>query len=181
MPLVFTIDLPNGMGQHFFFDIGNNTLLAFFWFPDAPPLEPGIVAPARLVTEGDFSSAVGSMNHVAFTVPENRFDEMVELLRERGVEPLGLLNHDNSTAQVTSRVHDGVWLRSVYFWDPNGILLEFASLRRSFSAADVRHDPRNADGELVPLRQTMLDSDQMTFDGTFRTPEPARSSPNEAT
>ena len=35
MPLVKTIELPAGMGQHFFFDIGNNDTLAFFWFPDA--------------------------------------------------------------------------------------------------------------------------------------------------
>src|SRR5215831_8846205 len=32
MALVKTIDLPGG-GQHFFFDMGNGNLLAFFWFP----------------------------------------------------------------------------------------------------------------------------------------------------
>src|SRR5262249_231947 len=42
MPLVKTIDLPQGMGQHFFFDIGNGDCLAFFWFPNAPEAQPGI-------------------------------------------------------------------------------------------------------------------------------------------
>ena len=36
MPLIKTIELPMGMGQHFFFDCGNGDALAFFWFADAP-------------------------------------------------------------------------------------------------------------------------------------------------
>jgi catechol 2,3-dioxygenase-like lactoylglutathione lyase family enzyme len=36
MPLTKTIDLPRGMGQHFFFDIGNGDSLAFFWFRTRP-------------------------------------------------------------------------------------------------------------------------------------------------
>ena len=40
MPLVKTIDMPGG-AQHFFFDIGNDDCLAFFWFPGAKPAEPG--------------------------------------------------------------------------------------------------------------------------------------------
>ena len=31
MPLVKTIELPFGGGQHFFFDIGGGDCLAFFW------------------------------------------------------------------------------------------------------------------------------------------------------
>ena len=42
MPLIKTIDLPGGMGQHFFFDIGNGDSLAFFWFPNAPEAQPGV-------------------------------------------------------------------------------------------------------------------------------------------
>ena len=41
MPLVKTIELPAGMGQHFFFDCGGGDCLAFFWFPDAPDGVPG--------------------------------------------------------------------------------------------------------------------------------------------
>ena len=40
MPLIKTIELPNNMGQHFFFDIGNGDSLAFFWFPNAPEAAP---------------------------------------------------------------------------------------------------------------------------------------------
>ena len=49
MPLIKTIDLPFGMGQHFFFDIGNGDSLAFFWFPDAPAARRrALVGRARL-------------------------------------------------------------------------------------------------------------------------------------
>ena len=41
MPLIKTIELPTGMGQHFFFDIGNGDCIAFFWFPNAPAAAPG--------------------------------------------------------------------------------------------------------------------------------------------
>ena len=46
MPLVKTIELPAGMGQHFFFDCGGGDSLAFFWFPDAPEPARGVSAPA---------------------------------------------------------------------------------------------------------------------------------------
>jgi len=36
MKLVKAFDLGAGMGQHFFFDMGGDNLLAFFWFDGAP-------------------------------------------------------------------------------------------------------------------------------------------------
>jgi catechol 2,3-dioxygenase-like lactoylglutathione lyase family enzyme len=51
IPLIKTLDLPGGMGQHFFFDIGNGNLLAFFWFPDAP-VDSGVTHPARRIGRG---------------------------------------------------------------------------------------------------------------------------------
>ena len=47
MPLIKTVELPAGMGQHFFFDIGGGDSLAFFWFADAPAAAPGIAAAGR--------------------------------------------------------------------------------------------------------------------------------------
>ena len=42
LPLIKTIELPAGMGQHFFLDIGNGDSLAFFWFPDAAEPQAGL-------------------------------------------------------------------------------------------------------------------------------------------
>src|SRR5260221_14762963 len=63
MPLIKTLDLPGGMGQHFFFDIGNGDSLAFFWFPGAPEAAPGVASAGQLPGVGSIVSAHGSMNH----------------------------------------------------------------------------------------------------------------------
>jgi catechol 2,3-dioxygenase-like lactoylglutathione lyase family enzyme len=144
MPLVKTIELPFGGGQHFFFDIGNGDTIAFFWFPDAPPPAPGVASAGAYPGRDRWQSAVGSMNHLAFDVPPERFDEYVERLRAKGV-PLGdVLNHDDSELGVSERPHAGTFVRSVYFFDPDGILLEFAAWTRELGPDDVRHSPASA-------------------------------------
>ena len=144
LPLIKTVELPAGLGQHFFFDIGNGDSLAFFWFADAPPAAPGIAAPASRPDVGDLTSAVGSMNHVAFQVSPDRIDELRERLVARGVECSAVVNHDDSEWTVSEAVHDGVFVRSVYFQDPDGILLELAAWTRTFDERDVRHVPSSA-------------------------------------
>jgi catechol 2,3-dioxygenase-like lactoylglutathione lyase family enzyme len=146
MPLTKTIDLPGGRGQHFFFDIGNGDSLAFFWFPGAPEAAPGISAPEALPTQGSFISAHGSMNHIAIDVPADRFDEYYDRLVAKGVKVTKILNHDESPTQSTDELHDGVFVRSVYFFDPDGVCLEFAAWTKTFDERDVAHDPMRADG-----------------------------------
>ena len=144
MPLVKTIELPFGGGQHFFFDIGNGDCLAFFWFPQAPDAVPGISSAPALPTVGDITTAVGSMNHVAFDVPPVRIDEYLEKLRAKGIEAAEIMNHDDSELGASRNVHQGTFVRSIYFFDPDGILLEFAAWTRALTPEDVRHAPAGA-------------------------------------
>ncbi len=147
MPLVKTLDLPDGKSQHFFFDIGNGDCLAFFWFPDAPERQPGVGQAADLPGEGSFVTSHGSMNHLAFNIPAEKFDEYVEKLQARGVKIGPVMNHDNSPTQVAPAFGDEVYVRSIYFFDPDGAMLEFAAWTHSgFTKADVAHDPARADG-----------------------------------
>jgi catechol 2,3-dioxygenase-like lactoylglutathione lyase family enzyme len=146
MPLVKTIDLPEGMGQHFFFDIGNGDALAFFWFPNAPAAEPGVSSPQALPGQGSMVTAHGSMNHIAFNVPQEKFDEYYDKLKAKGVAVSAVMNHDNSKYQVAAEMHPGVFVRSVYFFDPDGICLEFACWTKTFDESDVAHEPMTADG-----------------------------------
>jgi catechol 2,3-dioxygenase-like lactoylglutathione lyase family enzyme len=146
MPLVKTIDMPGGYGQHFFFDIGNGDCLAFFWFAQAPEAARGISSPAVLPTEGNMITAHGSMNHIAFDVPAEKFDDYVERLKAKGIAVSPVLNHDESPSQVSATVHEGVFVRSVYFFDPDGVCLEFACWTRPFTDADVAHEANRADG-----------------------------------
>ena len=144
MPLLKTIDLPNNMGQHFFFDIGNGDSLAFFWFPGAPAAAPGIASPAHAPGQGEMLTAHGSMNHVAFDVPEEKFEEYHAKAKAIGLNPTPIINHDDSSRGIAREMYPGVFVRSFYFMDPDGILLEFATWTRVFTAADVSHTPATA-------------------------------------
>jgi catechol 2,3-dioxygenase-like lactoylglutathione lyase family enzyme len=141
LELIKTLELPDGQGQHFFFDIGNGNSLAFFWFPNAPQSVPGVTAPAALPGRGDLTSAIGSMNHIAIDVAPEKIDEYRARLREKGVRCTGVVNHDDSDAGWSVELHDGVFMRSVYFFDPDGLSLEFAAWMRRPTPADVRHAP----------------------------------------
>ena len=150
MPLIKTLEIPGG-AQHFFFDCGNNDSLAFFWFPDAPAAVPGISAAGEMPGDGSIVSAHGSMNHVAFDVPADKFDEYVQKLKDKGVGVSPVLNHDDSESTLSRELHPGVFVRSVYFRDPDGVLLEFACWTKTFGPEDVSHAPANAKGERVQL------------------------------
>jgi len=145
MRLIKTINLGGGAGQHFFFDMGGGNALAFFWFPDAPDAVPGVSAPVTVPGMGEWTSAVGSMNHVAFNVPEERFLEYRSKLKSKGVRVSPIIDHDDSEFGVARELHPGVFVRSFYFQDPDGILLEFACWRRVMGQpGDVRHEPKTA-------------------------------------
>lgn len=147
LKLVKTIELPLGGGQHFFFELGRDTYLAFFWFPDAPKASPGVGNAAGLPGLGEITSAHASMNHVAFSIPVDKFEEYEQRLRDKGVETGIILNHDDSEWGVAKDQHQpGVYIRSLYFRDPDGILLEFAAWTRELREDDVSLEPVDATG-----------------------------------
>lgn len=147
MPLVKTIDLPNGMGQHFFFDIGNGDSLAFFWFPGAPAATPGVASAAHLPGSGSIASGHGSMNHVAFNVPAEKMEEYHDKLVARGVACTKVVNHDDSPRQISPEISPSTFVRSIYFFDPDGICLEIAAWTRVLDPKiDAKHEPVDAEG-----------------------------------
>lgn len=168
MPLVKTIELGGDRGQHFFFDIGNGDCLAFFWFPGAPDPVEGLVTAAALPGEGDFITATGSMNHIAFDVAPERFEEYRLRLIDKGIRVSPVMNHDDSETTVSPHMHPGVYVRSVYFRDPDGILLEFAAWTRTLGPADVSHDPATATGARL-VRTTAPPASEPVTAGAGRT------------
>ncbi|MBL8771574.1 MAG: VOC family protein [Phenylobacterium sp.] len=150
MPLVKTIDLPNGRGQHFFFDCGGGGSIAFFWFPNAPEAAPGVASMHPDYQKVGSQTAHASMNHLAINIPLEKFDEYADRLRKKGVS-LRVLNHEDSDRHGSDEVTPLTWIRSMYFRDPNGIHMELAALTRDYRPSDVAHDPVNAKGERVPL------------------------------
>lgn len=114
MPLVHAMKVPPGLGtgpknrgnppyeaiRHYFFDMGNDSLLAFFEIPKGKEPQAN-------------RNAIGGMQHCAFVVTPGRFAEIEERLKKRGVDYLGPI------PQLPGLV-------GIYFFDPNGIRLEFA-------------------------------------------------------
>jgi catechol 2,3-dioxygenase-like lactoylglutathione lyase family enzyme len=152
MPLVKTVEFPGGRGQHFFFDCGGGGTIAFFWFPDAPPAAPGIASMHEDVRANGAMTAHASMNHLAISIPLEKFDEYVQRLKGKGVS-VYVINHDDSPRGASDVVNEGVWIRSMYFRDPNGIHMELAAYTRAFRSDDVAHEPVDARGEHVSRRE----------------------------
>jgi len=112
MPLVHAMKVPPGLGtgpanrgnppyeelRHYFFDMGNDSLLAFFEMPR------GAEPKAK-------RDAIGGMQHVAFAVTPQNFAALRKRLREANVACDGPID-----------ILPG--LVSIYFLDPNGIRLE---------------------------------------------------------
>lgn len=150
LDLIKTIALPGG-GQHFFFDIGNGDALAFFWFPQAPEAAPSIASVSTDAFQtGDITTAHGSMNHVSFQVPLEKLEEYRENLLSKGIRVTPILHHADVPSGFVPEPDESTFLSSFYFFDPDGILLEFAASVRELGdpARDIQHEPSTADSQV---------------------------------
>ena len=112
MPLVHAMKVPPGVGtgpgnrgnppyeevRHYFFDMGNDSLLAFFEIPKGEKPQSD-------------RDAIGGMQHCAFAVTPDQFEALQARLADNGYEYDGPID-----------ILPG--LVSIYFYDPNGIRLE---------------------------------------------------------
>jgi catechol 2,3-dioxygenase-like lactoylglutathione lyase family enzyme len=124
MPLVHALKVPPGLGvgpanrgnppfenlRHYFFDAGGDTMVAFFEMPKG----------AKQTGDRD---ALAAMQHCSFTATQERFMQLTTRLEQAGIPMIGPIPVGADTF-------------SVYFFDPNGIRLEFSYQRGD--ADDVR-------------------------------------------
>jgi len=151
-PLIKTLQLAGESGQHFFFDMGDGqSSLAFFWFPTLHVVEPGITVPKNNVGEFTedreavgFTTAVGSLNHIAFNVEAEQVLDYKAKLEAAGISVSPVIYHYDNDVGFGDEPDETLWLTSIYFRDPDGILLEFAGWSRVLNAEDVRHAPATA-------------------------------------
>jgi glyoxylase I family protein len=98
-PLVELVENRDYKGStHFFFDLGNQTLLGFFDFPGLG-LQPGV-------------ESIGSVQHIAISAPRDRWEAARDRLDAAGVKYAG---------------PDLGIEESMYFKDPDGIQIELLS------------------------------------------------------
>lgn len=107
MPLIHAMKVPAGINRgnppferlrHYFFDMGNDSLLAFFELPKG----------AKEMADRD---GVAAMQHVSFSLSPAQMDLLVQRLDAAGIERNGPFE-----------AAPGVF--SCYFYDPHGIRLE---------------------------------------------------------
>lgn len=118
MPFVFeqpNLDKPED--GHLYFDPGDGRLITVF------------TSEARKPGRHRIDQGPGSLHHLAFNVSKVTFDQVVERLDARGVTHSG--------------VKDRGFMDSIYFREPNGMLIELASYRfeppLGFTHTDVLH------------------------------------------
>jgi catechol 2,3-dioxygenase-like lactoylglutathione lyase family enzyme len=104
MPFVFEQpNLDNASESHLYFDPGDGRLITIFTNEDRTP------DPTRTATDP------GCVHHVALSISQATFYQVVERLDERGIRH--------------SDVKDRGFMDSIYFEDPLGLLIELASYR----------------------------------------------------
>jgi glyoxalase family protein len=120
------LDVPGE--EHLYFDAGDGRLLTYF------------VRPTRENDPTPNPEGIGNLHHMALNVSRAVYTQVVERLKERGIENTGPV--------------DRGFMDSIYFRDPNGQLLEMACYKfvppEGATIADVlatAHRIRVADGD----------------------------------
>jgi catechol 2,3-dioxygenase-like lactoylglutathione lyase family enzyme len=172
-PLVKTVDLPGNNGQHFFFDMGDgNSSLAFFHFPNPRVVAPGVTVPKSRLGDPNttfdpsmYTTAIGSMHHLAFRVAAEKIPEYQKKLENLGIWVSPIMYHfgeagDEDRQTIGVAPDEECWLTSIYFRDPDGITLEFGGWGRELKDADAGLEPAsNAD---APPAVAQLAVEQLT-------------------
>jgi catechol 2,3-dioxygenase-like lactoylglutathione lyase family enzyme len=120
-----------GKIKHVFLDTGDGSLVAFM----CPEKVPGI--PAEWATDINSAQGLpGAFYHFAFhcdDVPE--LEAKREYLIGKGIDVTPVVDHE--------------WCRSIYFRDPNGLLLEYCTTVRAFTDDDKIMKHRYQPGAIV--------------------------------
>jgi catechol 2,3-dioxygenase-like lactoylglutathione lyase family enzyme len=120
------IEMPNGGKiKHAFLNTGDGSMIAFM----CPEKVPGI--PGEWSTDINSAQGLpGMFYHFAFWCDdEKELEQKRQMLASRGVEVTAILDHE--------------WCKSIYFRDPNGLLLEYCTTVRELTEGDkamVHHD-----------------------------------------
>jgi len=107
------LDVPGE--EHLYFDAGDGRLLTYF------------VRPTRVNDPTPNPEGIGNLHHMALTVSHVVYTQVVERLREMGIDNTGPI--------------DRGFMDSIYFRDPNGQLIELACYKfvppEGYTIADV--------------------------------------------
>jgi catechol 2,3-dioxygenase-like lactoylglutathione lyase family enzyme len=138
MPLIHAMKVPSGINRgnppfenlrHYFFDMGNDSMLAFFELPKG----------AKPKSDRD---GVAAMQHVSFSVTFKQMEDLVKRLDEAGIERHGPIESAPGTL-------------SCYFYDPNGTRLEASYQSGRGGAQELIEDFRMSREEILKELRTV--------------------------
>jgi catechol 2,3-dioxygenase-like lactoylglutathione lyase family enzyme len=141
-----------GLGQtgyrHYFFQISDNDLIAFFEWPS--------VEPVAQKQHGRPVSGPFMFDHVSFGVEtEEDLWELKDKLTAAGFHVSGVIDHG--------------FIHSVYTHDPNGIPIEFS---HNVVGVDIRKTPRMADPEPSSITREGPEPQPDKWHGVHKTTSP---------
>jgi catechol 2,3-dioxygenase-like lactoylglutathione lyase family enzyme len=120
---------PDGFFRHLFFDLGDGSAIAFFEVSGVGE---------RPDWRADISTGNGLpvwVNHIAFSADTERQESVRQTAARAGIEPLMELDHG--------------WCHSLYYLDPNGIMVELCRDTPGFQP-----DPAEARRRLTSTEET---------------------------
>jgi catechol 2,3-dioxygenase-like lactoylglutathione lyase family enzyme len=138
MPLIHAMKVPPGVNRgnppfenlrHYFFDMGNDSMLAFFELPKG----------AKETSDRD---CVAAMQHVSFSVTLKQMDGLVKRLDKAAIEHYGPMESAPGTI-------------SCYFYDPNGIRLEASYQSARGGAQELISDFRMSKEKILKELRTV--------------------------
>ena len=138
MPLIHAMKVPPGVSRgnppfenlrHYFFDMGNDSMLAFFELPKG----------AKDKADRD---GVAAMQHVSFSVGLKQMDGLVARLDKAGIAHYGPMESAPGTI-------------SCYFYDPNGIRLEASYQTARGGAQELINDFRMTKEKILKELRTV--------------------------
>lgn len=101
-----------------------------------------------------YTTAIGSMHHLAFRVAAVKIPEYQKKLESLGIWVSPIMRHFGEAGgeyrqTIGVAPDEECWLTSIYFRDPDGITLEFGGWGRQLTDADAGLEP-SASAEAPP-------------------------------
>ena len=134
---------------------GGNLRVLTHFLEKMPPGKLGPMVPVQKAFEtiafAKISASAYEAVELGYLRPENKIvlsrDHQIALAKEleaAGIKCTPVVNHDASETQASMEITPTTFVRSIYFTDPDGIMLEFAAWTREMNEDDVGVEPQSA-------------------------------------
>jgi catechol 2,3-dioxygenase-like lactoylglutathione lyase family enzyme len=159
MPILHTIEYENEagekVGQHFFFGVGDGDahIAMFYWRDGYQTIKEDYDAAVSAAPHPvNFrSSPIGSFGHLNLRVPAEKIEGYCDRLEAEGIPYYHIVRYRDPDRPEVMRsvrtdngfgpIEEGALMSSVYFHDPDGLMLEFNAWLPAWESWPKDHAP----------------------------------------